>query len=329
MKRFIVGILLATLLLSLAGCGNNTAPNGKAELQKVTVALDWFPNTNHSGLYLAKDKGLFEAQGLDVQIVQPSAGGTAQLVAAGQADFGISYQEEVTTARSEDIPVVAIAAIIQHNTSGFASPAEKNIKTPADFEGKRYGGWGSPAESAMLKALMDKDDADVNKVEMINIGDVDFFTSVAKDVDFSWIYYGWTGIEAELRGMDLNFIALKDKDKALDFYTPVIIASEDKINKEGELISKFMKAVSQGYESAIATPDEAAQIFLKSVPEQNEELIKASQDYLSKQYQADAPRWGEMKSEVWKNYADFMYNNALIEKNINPEEAFTNEFLPE
>ncbi|HQA08157.1 MAG TPA: ABC transporter substrate-binding protein [Syntrophomonadaceae bacterium] len=322
---FVVSMLMA---LGLSGC-QSQEQGGKSDLTKVTVVLDWVPNTNHTGLYVARDLGYYEQEGLAVEIIQPSEGGASQLIAAGQGDFGISYQEEVTIARSQDIPVVAIAAIIQHNTSGFASPVSKNIKTPRDFEGKTYGGWGSPAEDAMIKAVMEQEGADFSQVNILNIGSSDFFTSIEKDVDFTWIYWGWTGIEAQLRNVDLNFIKLQDKHPALDFYTPVIIASEDKIQKNPQLIEKFMRATSHGYQYCMENPLEAADILLKAVPELDRELVTASQEYLAGEYQAEAPRWGEMKSSVWKAYADFMFANQLIEKNINAEEAFTNQFLPE
>ncbi|MBO8158679.1 ABC transporter substrate-binding protein [Thermosyntropha sp.] len=327
MRRKLSFILILTLILSLLpGC--SLKPEKNQSLTKVTVVLDWFPNTNHSGLYVAKDKGFYKDEGLDVEIVQPSEGGTPQLIAAGKGDFGISYQEEVTYARVQDIPIVAIAAVIQHNTSGFASPKSKNIKTPKDFENKTYGGWGSPMENAMIKTLMDKYGADFNKVHIVNIGSADFFTSIEKDIDFAWIYYGWTGIEAELKKIDLNFIKLRDEHEAFDFYTPVIITSEDKIKNNPELIKKFMRATAKGYEFAIKNPEEAADILLKEVPELNPDLVKASQKYLAKEYKSDAPRWGEMKLEVWEKYADFMYENKIIEKNIDPQKAFTNDFLP-
>ena len=294
----------------------------------MTILLDWLPNTNHTGLYAAKDKGYFKAEGLDVTIMQPGEGGTSQLLAAGKGDFGVSYQEEVTIARSQDIPVVALAAVIQHNTSGFASPVEKGIKTPRDFEGKSYGGWGSPAETAIIKVLMDKYDADINTVEMVNIGSNDFFTSMHKGVDFAMIYWGWTGIEAELRDLDLNFIKMRDENPALDFYTPVLIANEKMVTEKPELVEKFIRACSKGYQFAIENPEEAAQLLLDNVPDLDRELVMASQEYLANEYQADAPRWGEMKREIWKNYADFMYENKLIDENIDPDKAFTNKYLP-
>jgi len=326
MKKILSLILISCLLLSLTGCAQSEPQS--EELQKVTVLLDWFPNTNHTGLYAARDKGFYTAEGLDVEILQPSEGSTAQLIAAGQGDFGVSYQEEVTIARSQNIPVVAVAAVIQHNTSGFASPIDRNIKTPADFEGKTYGGWGSPAETAVLKALMEKYNADINKVNFINIGSADFFTSIQKDIDFAWIYWGWTGVEAADKNVDLNFIKLNEEIDALEFYTPILITNEDKIFNDPELVKKFMQATAKGYEFAINNPQEAADILIQNVPELDAELVKASQQYLSEQYQADAARWGEMKLDVWQNYTDFMYNNELLENKINAEEAFTNEFLP-
>lgn len=333
MKRFYSVVLLISLLFMMSGCSTgksgDPAQNKQNKLEKVTVLLDWFPNTNHTGLYIARDEGFYEAEGLEVEIIQPAEGGTAQLIAAGQGDFGVSYQEEVNIARSEDIPVVALAAVIQHNTSGFASPVDRNIKTPKDFEGKTYGGWGSPAETAVMKAIMEKYQGDIQKVNMLNIGDADFFTSLETGVDFSWIYWGWTGIEAELKNVDLNFIKLNQENEALDFYTPVLIASEDTIAKNPELVEKFMRATAKGYQYAINNPKEAADIMIQAVPELDADLVMASQEYLASEYQADAPRWGEMKLEVWKKYADFMYNNQLIDKNIDPQKAFTNDFLPQ
>lgn len=326
MKKFIIIGVILILICGMVGCTKTSSEDVK--LHKVTVVLDWFPNTNHTGLYVANDKGFYEAEGLEVEIVQPAEGGTAQLIAAGQGDFGISYQEEVTIARSQDIPIVAIAALIQHNTSGYASLAEKNITSPKDFENKTYGGWGSPAETALLKALVDKYDADLSLVNQLNIGSADFFTSMENGVDFSLIYYGWTGIEAELKNMELNFIALKDEDARLDFYTPVIIANEDKIQNNPELIKKFLRATTKGYEFAINNPEDAANILLKAVPELDTELVMASQKYLAQEYKSDAPRWGEMKPEIWENYSRFMFDNQLIDTKIDSSQAFTNNFLP-
>lgn len=333
-KKFYVLLLVA--ILALAGCqskesknSNENTAGSKKELKKVTLVLDWTPNTNHTGLYVAKEKGFFKEQGLDVDIIQPGDTGADQLVATGKADFGVSYQEGITQARVQGVPIVSIAAIIQHNTSGFASPIAKNIKTPKDFEGKTYGGWGSPVEKAVIDSLMKTENADVKKVDIINAGDADFFTMVKKDVDFSWIYYGWTGIEAELRGEKLNMIYLTDYSKKLDYYTPVLATNEKMVQNDPETVKAFVKAASQGYQYAIKNPDKAADILIKAVPDLNPKLVKKSQEWLADKYQDDAKQWGEQKLEVWENYANWMSDNHLLEGKFDPEKAFTNEFLPQ
>ncbi len=321
-------IIIYLIILSLAVFAAACAQQPQADKEEIQILLDWFPNTNHSGLYAAREQGFYHDQDLEVDIIQAGETGVVQLVATGNADFGISYQEEVTIARSLNIPVIAIATIIQNNTSGFASKKEKNILSPQDFAFKNYGGWGSPSETAILKALMEKYDADFEELNMINIGTADFFTSMERDIDFAWIYYGWTGIEAELRGIDLNFIPIKDENEALNFYTPVIITSESFLAQNEATVKKFLKATAQGYEYAIEKPVETATIMHNLFPELNPDLLLASQNYLATQYRADAPRWGEMSLERWKNYTEFMSDYGLLQHPMDPARAFTNDYLP-
>ncbi|MFC3344291.1 ABC transporter substrate-binding protein [Paenibacillus abyssi] len=308
---------------------NGTAGASEEPLKKVTVVLDWTPNTNHTGLYVARDKGFFKEQGLDVEIIGPGEAGADMMVATGDAEFGVSYQEGVTQARIQDVPLVSIAAVIQHNTSGFASPVEKNIVSPADFEGKTYGGWGSPVEEAVIDSLMQNAGADVSKVNIVSIGDADYFTAVKRDIDFAWIYYAWTGIEAELRGEKMNMLYLTDYSDKLDYYTPVLVTNEDNIANNPDLVKAFVAGAAQGYQFAIDNPEEAAEVLIAAEPDLNAELVRASQKWLSPRYQDDAPRWGEQKREVWVNYAEWMLEHKLLEKELDADQAFTNEFLPE
>ena len=328
MRKYISVFLIFLLAaIMVAGCTKNEDKNGQ-ELTKISVMLDWTPNTNHTGLYVAKEKGYFAEQGLDVQILQSGDPGPAQLIAAGQIDFGVSYQEEVTNARAAGVPLVSLAAVIQHNTSGFASLKEADLISPKSLEGKRYGGWGSPAELAVIEAVVKNDGGDPAKVKNIDIGAADFFSIVGKEVDFTWIFYGWTGIEAELRNVPLNIIMLKDYDKALDYYTPTIVTNEKTLAERPELVKKFMAATAQGYEFAIKQPDEASQILLKHAPELDAALVKASQKWVSAQYQADASQWGWQEKEVWTRYAVWMYERKLLTQMVDVDKAFTNEFLP-
>lgn len=331
MKKWFVTLVLATMVLALAACQAKDKPKEDAaedKLEKVTMVLDWTPNTNHTGLYVAEAQGFFKDQGLDVEIIQPGDAGADQLVASGKADFGISYQEGITLARTQGVPLVSVAAIIQHNTSGFASPKAKEIASPKDFEGKTYGGWGSPIEKAVIETIMKADGGDVAKMDIINAGDADFFTMTEKDVDFAWIYYGWTGVEAELRGKDINMVYLTDYSDKLDYYTPVLSTSEKMIDEKSDIVKKMVAAVAKGYEYAIENPEDAANILLVAAPDLSQDLVINSQKWLADKYQDDAEQWGVQKLDVWKNYADWMTENGVLEGDFDPEQAFTNEFLP-
>ncbi|MDU4427301.1 MAG: ABC transporter substrate-binding protein [Clostridium sp.] len=332
-KKRIVSIISMALasIMMLSGCGSSKKSEGEEGLEKVKVILDWTPNTNHTGIYVAKEKGYFKDLGLDVEIIQPSEGSSLQLVAAGKGDFAITYQEDLTYARTSDspMPVKAIATIIQHNTSGFASPKEKNIKTVKDFEGKVYGGFGGPSEKAILQAVMEKAGADFSKLTTVDVGTEDFFIATKNNLDFEWTFEGWTNISANLRNFDINYIPLRELDERLDYYTPIIASSESTLNEKSDMVKKFMEATSKGYEFAINNPEESAEILVKEVPEIDKDLAVESQKFLAKEYKSDANRWGEMKDSVWDNYTQFMLEYKLINKDMKASEAYTNEFLPE
>jgi ABC-type nitrate/sulfonate/bicarbonate transport system substrate-binding protein len=329
LKKISALLLSILLVVGLVGCkSNENEPSKKKGLKKVSIVLDWTPNTNHTGIYVAKEKGYFKKHGLDVSIIMPGNAGADQLVASGKAQFGVSYQEAITQARIQGIPLVSLAAVIQHNTSGFASPKSKNIRSPKDFAGKTYGGWGSPVEKAVISSLMEQQHANVNKVKIVNMGDTDFFTAVKRDVDFAWIFYGWTGIQAEIKHEPINMVYLTDYSDKLDYYTPVISTNENMLKNDKKTVKEFMAALSEGYNFAIKHPDESADILSKSVPDLDKNLVKKSQEWLSPRYQADAPRWGEQKLSVWENYSTWMYDHKLLEKPLDAKKAFTNDYLP-
>lgn len=321
-----INLFLLVLLLGL-GAGAGCAGTGTPDADRVTVLLDWNPNTNFSGLYAAVDKGYYLEEGLDVKIEEAGAN-VLPLVATNKAQFGISFQEQVTFARLNDnIPVVSIAAVVQHNSSGFASLKEKGITAVNDFEGKSYGSWGTEVEEITIKSLMDKAGAAASKVEIVTIGETDLIAVIKNLADFAWIYYGWDGIAAELNGAELNFIPLLDLDPAFDYYTPVIISSESLISEQPDLVQRFMRATAKGYRLAIEEPAAAAEILLQNVPELDGDLVRASQNWLRDKYQADAGLWGLQKKEVWENYSRWLLEHGLVDRMLDVEKAFTNEFI--
>lgn len=300
------------------------------QLEKVTVILDYVANTNHTGMYVALDQGYYKEAGLDVEIVEPTEGATATLVAVGKGDFGISYQEDVTIALTskDPLPIKTIAALIQHNTSGFVTYADKDIKSPKDFEGKTYAGWGGPGEEAVLKAVMAKDGADFSKLNMV-ISDGSGFEALKDKVDIEWFFEGWDNVKCKLNNFPINYMELRQLDERLDYYTPVIIANQDTLEQKPEMVKKFLAATEKGYRYAIENPDESAKILQKYAPDYSLEMLTMSQEYLAEKYMEDTDRWGEMKDEVWNNYTDFMVEYGVIDHAIPASDCYTNEFLPE
>ncbi len=317
------------VLLTASACitGNVLAASAE-DLKKVTVILDYVPNTNHTGMYTALDKGYYEEAGLDVEIIEPTGGATATLVAQQKGTFGISYQEDVTIALSakDALPIKAIAAVIQHNTSGFVSTADSGIESPADFEGKTYAGWGGPGETAVLEAVMTQNDKDFSKLNMV-ISDGSGFEALGKSCDLMWFFEGWDCVQAEMNGVELNYMECRDLDERLDYYTPVIITSDAVIEEDPEMIRAFLDATEKGYLDAIADPTAAAELLYTHVPEYDLEMLKQSQEYLAGKYMEDTENWGEMKDEVWDNYSAFLKEYGVIEEVLPADACYTNEFL--
>ena len=333
MKKKIVAVLTAgCMALSLAACGSGETLQGENEKEKITFVLDWTPNTNHTGLYVAQEKGYFEDEGLEVEIVQPPEDGADALVASGKAQFGISFQDTMApgVVGEDALPTTAVAAVVQHNTSGIISRKGEGMDTPKGLEGKKYATWDAPIEKAMMENVVEADGGDFSKVELIPSTVTDEVSALeSRSVDAIWIFYAWAGVATEVAGLETDYFAFKDINPAFDYYTPVIIGNNEFLEKEPETAKKFLSAVKKGYEDAIENPDGAAEILCEAAPELDQELVKASQEYLKDQYIADADRWGYIDPDRWNLFYNWLNENGLTENEIPENTGFSNEYLPE
>ncbi|HEY7349074.1 MAG TPA: ABC transporter substrate-binding protein [Ktedonobacterales bacterium] len=335
-------ILAALAPLFLAACGSTSSP-GSQNLTKVSLALDYTPNTNHTGIYVAQQKGWYQQQGLNLDILPYSQTAAPEaLVASGKADFAISYEEYVTTARISGEDLVSIAAIIQHNTSGLAVRADSGITRPAQLAGKVYGSFGAPFEPYVISAVINCDGGHVTPAQIREksplLSDDGLASLKTKKIDYVWIYFGWEGIEFQRDGLKFNYFPVSNYCVP-DYYTPVLITSGAFIKNHPDLVRKFMAATSQGYNYAIAHPDDAANLLISAVPPgtfDDTGLVTQSQEYLSKQYALDAPKWGYQTLPKWRDFPHFLFQTGnLADANGNPastepdeSQFFTNEFLP-
>lgn len=330
MKKKISMLLLgAAAALCLTACGAASEEPGSGDLTKLTFVLDWTPNTNHTGVYVAQAKGYFKEAGVEVDIIQPPEDGAALLVSGGGAQFGVDFQDSLAPAFAGDnpLPVTAVAGIIQHNTSGLISLKEQGIDSPKKMEGHTYATWNLDTEQAILKYVMERDGGDFSKLDMIPSTVTDVVTALETDVDLIWIYYAWDGVAAQVKGLETNYISLADLDEALDYYSPVIIANNDFLKQHPDQAKAFLTAVKKGYEFAIENPQEAAEILCEAVPELDPEMVQKSQEWLANQYQGDAFRWGVIDGSRWDGFYQWLFDNDVIDREIPKGTGYSNEYL--
>lgn len=328
MKRIIIFALLCScMLFFLNGCGNKQEET--EGLTEITMVLDWTPNTNHTGLYVAQEKGYFEEAGLKVSIVQPPDDGAVDMVASNGAQFGIDFQDTLAAVfgAEKPLPVTAVGAVLQHNTSGLVSLKENGIDRPGKLEGHTYATWDSPIEQAVLKTVVEEDGGDFNQVQLISTYVEDIVVALNADIESVWIYYGWDGIKLQQEQIDTNYLPIAEMNQVFDYYSPVIIANNTFLEENPDVVRDFMEAVQKGYQYAAENPSEAAEILLEAVPELDEKLVRESQEYLSTQYVADADTWGIIDPERWNAYYNWINENHLVEVEIPENMGFTNEYL--
>lgn len=336
-KKWLAAALCVTMLAVLTGCKSSsqaagTEDNKESKEEKLTFVLDWTPNTNHTGLYVAEEKGYFKEEGLDVEIVQPPEDGADALLASGKAQLGISFQDTMAPGVTGEnaLPNTAIAAVVQHNTSGIISRKGEGMDSPKGLEGKKYATWDAPIEKAMMKNVVEGDGGDFSKVELIPSTVTDEVSALkTKSVDAIWVFYAWGGVATEVAKLDTDYFAFKDLNPVFDYYTPVIIANNDFLKENPDAAKAFLRAVKKGYEFAIEEPEQAAELLCKASPELDSELVKASQKYLADQYKAEEERWGYMDPERWNAFYDWLNENGLSEAKIPENAGFSNDYLPE
>ena len=325
MKKF--AALLAGL--SLAG---TTLPSVAAQTgddNKVDLILDWVPNTNHTGLYVAQAKGYFKEAGVEVDIKRPPEGSTTELVGLGKAAFGIAFQDSLAKRFAGGLPVTAVAAIIEHNTSGIIAKEEAGIKDPKGLEGHKYGTWNDPIELKMMEYMTKKAGGDFSKASLVpNDGDNSIIGLANNQFDAAWVYYAWDGILAGFQKVSTTFFQIRDIAPELDFYSPVIIANNDYLKAHPDQAKKVLAAIKKGYQYAMEHPEEAADILIKNAPELQEkrDFVIESQKYLSKEYASDKEKWGQFDAARWNAFYKWDKENGILKEDLT-DKGFTNEFV--
>ena len=307
--------------------------------EPVRLALDWTPNTDHTGFYVAESKGWYDAAGVKLQILPYSNTVPETLMAAGQADCGISFQDSMTFAVAAGAPIKSVMAILQHTASAIAVLASSEITRPRQLDGKVYAGFGYPNEVPTLKSVVQADGG-TGAFDVVTLDSTAYEALYAKKADFTIPFTAWEGVEATERGIALRYFRFQDYGFP-DFYQVVLACSNAFLAAHADLAKRFVGATVQGFQFAASSPDEAAAILIAQNPgifDANPKLPLDSARFLASggYYVDSSGAVGRQTLEQWTAYSKFLFDQGLLTdaagKPITtpPDYAslFTNEFLP-
>ncbi|WP_455139686.1 ABC transporter substrate-binding protein [Thermophilibacter sp.] len=335
-RQFLAAAGASAATAALAACSGTDASAGSgssepaSDATKVSFVLDYTPNTNHTGIYVALDQGYFADEGLDVEIIQPPADGADALIGSGGAQMGISYQDYIANnlASDQPMPYSAVAAVIQHNTSGIMSRAEDGITHPAAMMDHSYATWNMPVEQATVEHCVEADGGDWSRVELVPYEVDDEVSGLRANMfDTVWVYEAWAVQNAVVQDFPYNYFSFISIDPVFDYYTPVIAANDDFAKENPDAVRAFLRAAKKGYEYAVDNPDAAADILCAQVPELDSDLVHQSQTYLADKYVDDAPSWGVIDADRWAAFYQWLNDNDLVENQLDVNAGWTMDYL--
>jgi putative hydroxymethylpyrimidine transport system substrate-binding protein len=299
-----------------------------ADPEAISVALDWYPNANHAGLFLALERGYYAEEGLAPDFYTPSDPTTVlQTVGAGRDTFGISYQTDVLLARAAGVPAVSVMALVQIPLLGVMVLAESGISRPRDLVGKTVGYPGIPSQEAFLATMLADDGAKMSDVELVNIGFDLVPGLISGRVDASLGAY-WTHetILAEREGYPTEILKVDDWGVP-PYYELVIAASEETVEQRADLVERFLRATKRGYEAAIDDPAAAIAALQAASPDLDVPVEEEGIALLIPAWTAGDVPFGTQTAQRWAAYAGWMADNGLIPADLDVAAAWRGDFV--
>lgn len=331
MKK-LLSVLLATIMLfAVTACSSkapaSSVPSAAAEsaankpdLQEIDVVLDWYPNALHAFLYTAIDKGYYADEGLKVNIRFPSNSNDAMsLVAAGKAQVGLYYQQDVIMARAnQNVPVSSIGAVVQAPLNIVLNLKEANIHSPEDLIGKTIGYAGTELSEALIRSMMQYVGADYSDVTMIDVG-FDLMSSMTtKNVDATiGCYVNHEVPQMIEEGFDVDYFMV-DEYGVPTYYEGVFLANDEMIKNDPETLKAFLRASAKGFADMKADPEESLAILLKNQNQENfplsETVERQSMKMLLPLMETSDAAFLSQSDEIWQKNIDWLYDQKLISK---------------
>lgn len=311
--------------------------------KRIRLALDRMPNTIHTGFYVALAKGWYEDADLEVAILSPEEDAyrtsATQKVATGEAELALATSESLLSLQTQPdlVPMVAVASVLAKDASAIITLHQSGIDHPAALDGKTYASHEMPFEDHFVRQMVINDggvgDFEIIYPEFPGIWN----TLLSGAADAAWIFLPWEGVEARLKGLELNAFQLAEYGIPYG-YNPVLLAPDRLVQKKSKKLRKFLKATARGYQFAKNDPFAAAQILLENAPELNTTdpaFVEQSQVFISQYYLDEHSRWGLMQIKVWEAFIGWLLasgvlneqSDVLVEE-VDVFQLFTNDFLP-
>jgi ABC-type nitrate/sulfonate/bicarbonate transport system substrate-binding protein len=309
-----------------------------ASLTPVTLALDWTPNTNHTGIYVAQQLGYFREQGIELKILPYGATAPETLISTYKTDFGISYQDGTTEAYAAGGDITSVYAILQKTDVAIGVSAKSDITSPAQLDGKTYAGYGSPLEVPMLQYVI-KAAGGTGQFKDVTLNTSAYQAVYSGQADFDMPEPTWEVLQAQQVGEPLRTFEFSDYGFP-NIYSAIISSSQRFLKANGPLAKRFLEAVTRGYVYAVQRPIDAANLLIQA----NEAALSGSRALVLESAQLEAGQYytnadgqvGIQTYQNWKALTDFMFQNGILTnaagKAIGSEPSisalFTNDYLP-
>lgn len=326
-KKQLVRCVFLIVVLMLSACSTSQKTDDD-QLDELTVLLDWYPNAVHSFLFAAESQGYFSDAGLKVKLQTPADPNDAiKLVAAGKADMAISYQMQVAISRGEDIPIVSVAALVRHPLNQLFVLDSANVERPQDLVGMKIGFPSIPRDESIVDTMVAFDGGDASQLTYVDIGWDLIPAMTTGQVDA--IIGGYVNHEKlllEKEGVKLRTYNPSDYGVP-DYYELVLTASEEGIERKGDMIKRFVEAAARGQAYTVEHSSDALQILLDEQSQDfplDPDIERQSLDILLPLMDAGAESFGTQTEQSWQHMIEWLIEHGQLNKEINAQDTFRN-----
>lgn len=301
-------------------------------MNHLKIALDWTPNANHIGFFIAKELGYYDAVNLKVEIVDPTqdnyAVTPAKKVELGDVDMSLCPLESVMSyqTKAEPFDLIAIASLFQEDLSAIVCKTNKGIKSPKDLDHTTYASYDARYEDAIVKQMI-KNDGGKGILECVYPDKLKIWEAIEKDeIESTWIFTNWEAVQASQNDMELEYFKLKDYGIPYS-YSPVIACSQEIIATKEEDLKSFLQATKKGFFYAKENPLKAAEILKNLVPEKDKNMYLEKTIELTCAVLGEKENWGKMKPDGVKTFLNWLQEQKLEQHQLKSTSLFTNNLL--